>query len=135
MVLFTWDDSYSVNIQEIDNQHKKLIELLSGLHAAMSVGKGQQVLEETLQGLIDYTKTHFKYEENLMRLYHYPAFENHKKEHDDLTQKVLDFQKEFQTQRIGMTLDLLMFLKNWLIQHIQGTDKQYSPFLKGKGVG
>lgn len=49
MALFVWSDKYSVNINEIDNQHKKLVDILSSLHDSMKAGKGSEVLGKTLR--------------------------------------------------------------------------------------
>lgn len=134
MALFAWSDGYSVNIMEIDNQHKRLIELINELHSAMAAGKGKEVLGKTLQGLIDYTKTHFAYEENLMKTHGYSEYSQHKTAHEKLVSQVLDFQKKFQAGEMLVTIDIMNFLKDWLSKHIMGTDKKYSPFFNSKGI-
>ena len=134
MALLNWNDSYSVNIKEIDGQHKKLIEMINTLHDAMKVGKGSQVLGEVLKALIDYTGSHFATEEKYMKLYAYPEYLQHKKEHNLLVMQVLDVQKNLQSGKALLTQEIMSFLKTWLVKHIQGEDKKYGPFLNGKGI-
>lgn len=132
--LFPWSDTYSVNIGIIDMQHKALVELINELHHAMITRTGKEQLGTILSGLIKYTQGHFKTEEGLMQSNQYPDYIHHKAEHDAFTKKALDFQSKFQTNEIGLTIEVMDFLKDWLIQHIMGVDKRYAPFLNSKGV-
>ncbi|KAF0219430.1 MAG: hemerythrin family [Geobacteraceae bacterium] len=134
MALLTWNDGYSVKVKQFDDQHKKLIDLVNQLHDAMKVGKGGQIIGDVLKALIDYTGTHFAAEERLMKLHSYPDYEAHKKEHNMLVMQVLDVQKKYQEGNAPITQNIMNFLKEWLVKHIQGDDKKYGPFLNGKGV-
>lgn len=135
MPLMTWNDKMSVGIPSIDGEHQKLVAMLNELFDAVQAGKGKDVLGKILDRLIDYTKSHFANEERYMTQHAYPDFAPHKKEHEDLAKQVLDVQHKYHsgaTATLGM--EVMNFLKNWLIKHIQGTDMKYSPFLKAKGV-
>ncbi len=134
MPLLTWNDSYSVKVRKFDDQHKKLIDLINQLHDAMMVGKGKDVMTDVLKSLVDYTRTHFAAEEAMMRLYNYPDYEQHKKEHNLLVVQVTDVQKQLGEGKMPITQSVMAFLKDWLQKHIQGNDKKYGPFLNGKGV-
>jgi hemerythrin len=134
MALLTWNDGYSVKVKQFDDQHKKLIDMVNELHDAMKVGKGKEVLEKILAGLIQYTVTHFSNEERLMKLHNYPGYEQHKKEHNLLTMQVSDVQKKYREGSAVLSQSVMTFLKEWLQTHIQGTDKNYSAFLNSKGV-
>lgn len=129
MGLLQWQDSYSVGVPKFDVQHKHLFSLLNELNDAMAQGKGNDVLGKTLRELISYTKGHFLAEEQLMQIRRYPGFPTHKAEHDKLTQKVLKFQEEFCEGKIGLSVAIMSFLREWLLDHIAGTDKQYGPYL------
>jgi hemerythrin len=133
MQYFPWKDEYQVNIAEIDAQHRRLVELLNELYDAMRAGKGKEITGRVLGELIDYTKKHFAAEEKLLQDNAYPAFLAHLSEHTRLTSKVLEFQKEFNTGGT-ISVQLSMFLKEWLINHIQGVDKKYSPYLISRGI-
>ena|SRR5271157_2674097 len=134
MALMTWSDNLSVNIKEIDEQHKKLVGMVNELHEAMKQGKGSNLTGQVLSGLVQYVATHFATEEKLMKANAYPEYLKHKAEHDALTKQAVDLQKQFQEGKAVLTVELMSFLKNWLSNHILGTDKKYSPYLNGKGV-
>jgi hemerythrin len=134
MALLDWNDKFSVTIRKFDDQHKKLVGMVNQLHDAMKVGKGREVLGDILQSLAQYTITHFGDEEQLMKLHNYPEYEEHKKEHNNL---VLQVKETLEAHRQGkniLTQNIMEFLKKWLTDHIQGSDKKYGPFLKSKGV-
>jgi hemerythrin len=130
MSIFQWKEEYSVDHAEIDTQHKRLFQLAGDLHAAMTEGKGKDALTKTLNNLIEYTKHHFACEERLMQLHNYPDFAEHKALHDDLTARVVEFQKRFEAGRTAMSVELLQFLKDWLGHHIGETDKKVATYLK-----
>ncbi len=130
----TWNDTWLVGVQEVDAQHKHLVSLLNQLHEAMIQGHGKDVLGGILDSLVRYTQVHFAAEERMMEQSKYPDLVNHKREHEALTQKVLDFQKNFATGRVAMGIEVLQFLSSWLQGHIRGTDKKYVPFMHASGI-
>jgi hemerythrin len=134
MSMFAWSDTYSIGVAEIDAQHRRLFSLADQLHSAMASGKGKAVLEQVLQSLISYTKTHFAAEERIMRDCAYSDLAAHKAQHDQLTQRVLNLQSEFRAGKMLLTLDVLEFLKNWLQMHIAGCDRKYAPFVGKKAA-
>lgn len=133
MSLISWNNDFSVNIKKIDNQHKKLVELLNKLHDGMKEGKGKEILKDILNELINYTEFHFSTEERLFKEYNYPDYKIHKKEHEDLTQKTKKIQQEF-TGQTTIVIETLNFLKNWIYNHILKTDKKYASFFNNKGI-
>ena len=134
MTYFTWNEKYSVHIREIDEQHKKLVALINELFEAMKAGQDHEALGKVIAVLLTYAKSHFATEERLMRDYGYPEYLVHKQVHDSLSKKVLDLNAEYQAGKPVLTVQLMNFLKDWLINHILGTDKKYSAFLNSKGV-
>lgn len=134
MALITWSAEWSVGLVTIDTQHQKLIGYINELNDAMAQRKGKDVIEKILAGLVEYTKTHFANEEMLFRTHGYPEALSHKTKHDELTKKVIAFQKDFHDGKMVMSVEIMAFLKDWLFNHIKGTDMKYAPFLKSKGV-
>ncbi|TAN44797.1 MAG: bacteriohemerythrin [Nitrospirae bacterium] len=134
MALMEWSERLSVNLKEVDEQHKKLLALVNELHDAMKSGKGNEAIGKTLDSLMAYVKTHFDFEEKMMTKYAYPDYPAHKREHENLTTKAVDLQTQFRSGKPVLSLEVMSFLQNWLTNHIMNTDKKYSPFLKGKGV-
>lgn len=129
-----WNDNYSVGINSIDQQHKKLINLINQLQTAVDYSTGEEFEREALDALVDYTKTHFTYEESLMEQYGYPDYQPHAAEHKKMIKQVEDVLTEYNKDHDKAIAHALSFLKGWLINHINGTDKQYSSFLLEKGA-
>ena len=129
-----WKDEYSVGIDSIDQQHRRLVNLINQLHTAVTYSTGEEFEREALDELVDYTKTHFSYEEGLLEQNGYPDFDAHKAQHVAMIQKVDEVLTEYQKDQDTAMNNALSYLSDWLINHINGTDKQYSSFLIEKGV-
>ena len=134
MSIISWNEGLSVNVREIDEQHKKLIGLIAGLHQAMLAGQGKQALGQVIDGLISYTNTHFAAEERLLKTHGYPEFDGHHTIHIKMVDKVKDIQRRHSAGQLNISLDTMKFLNDWITKHIMGTDKSYSPYLNSKGV-
>lgn len=124
----------SVNVRELDDQHQKLVGMVNTLHDAMRRGEGKEALKKIFFGLVNYTASHFAAEERLMKQTGFPEYDEHRRIHEKMTAKVLAFQKEFQQGKVGLTLDVMKFLENWVEKHIMGTDKKYGPHLNEHGI-
>ena len=131
MELIKWSDKYSVNNFLLDSQHKKLIAIINELHTAMKVARGNEIMQTIFDELIWYTKEHFRTEEQIMQKFNYPTFNEHKAEHEKLTEEVLKLQKDYKEGKSLITMDTMNFLKSWLINHIEGTDKKYKDKIIG----
>lgn len=135
MPLMEWNDKLSVGITQFDNEHKRLVAMVNDLFDGVQAGRGKDLLGPVLDGLITYTKTHFANEERYMQLHNFPEFAAHKAEHDALTKQVLDVEKKFRAGATAvLSMEVMNFLKNWLVKHIMGTDKHYGPYLNARGV-
>ena len=134
MALLAWKDAYSVKIKEVDDQHKKLIDMINELNDAMAQGKAKDALGTILDKLVSYAASHFVLEERLMQTHGYEGYQEHKDKHEKMTAKILDLQRQFKSGQAAMTIEVMNFLKNWLDKHIVGTDMKYSAFLNSKGV-
>ena len=130
----SWKDSYSVGIESIDNDHKKLIHLINNLQTAMNFKTDPQFEKQTLDEVIDYTQYHFKREEDLMENNDYPDFVPHKEAHTRMIDQVNAYVEAYENGDENAIESLLNYLKQWLIKHINGTDQEYSEFLISKGV-
>lgn len=134
MPLFEWNEQFSVGVAYFDAQHKNLVKLVNELHDAMREGKSGERLGGILAGLIDYTVRHFADEERAMARHGYRDVEEHRREHELLTAKVLEYKKRFEEKQVLLSIELAGFLKDWLTNHIMETDRRYGPFLAGKEV-
>lgn len=127
-LLLEWSDSYKTGIQEVDEQHKELVSMLNALHNAIVNHRAKESSRRILDQLAEYTRTHFLLEESLMRVTHYPGFEAHKQQHEELIRQVVDLQQKLDSGAATITFELLHFLKVWLSQHINETDKRFGAF-------
>lgn len=134
MNLITWSDSLSVKVPSIDAQHQKLINLINALNNAMLQGKGKEVLGTILLDLVQYTKTHFAYEESVMHKAGYAKLDEHKAEHRKLTGQVEQLVKDYETGKVGISVSLMSFLTDWLRSHIIGRDADYIATLQAKNI-
>ena len=130
MPFFKWSDSYSVGTPGIDAQHKKLFALINDLHEAMSQGKGKDILGKILDGLMDYTKVHFSDEEKMLAKVNYPELAIQRTQHTAFVKKLSELQTDYKNGKAAMTLPVLEFLNDWLLNHILKVDKKYESYVK-----
>ncbi|MCK5720041.1 MAG: hemerythrin family protein [Thiomargarita sp.] len=132
---FEWNEEISVGIQEIDEQHKQLINIINRLyHSIIRQDINKEVVKEILNELVEYTIIHFAVEESLFRIFSYPDYEKHKQQHTELTQQVMDINYKIQNETEELSLELMAFLRKWLKNHIMVSDKRYAPFLIKQGI-
>ncbi len=125
MALIDWTDEFKTGIESVDNQHRKLVEIVNKFDEAAKKGKGSRIMNEILNDLIGYTTEHFADEEKLMEDAGYTNLKQHKSQHRQLLQKVERLQFEFDQQGKRITTEVRDFLKYWLINHILKEDKAY----------
>ena len=129
MAFITWKKEFEVGYTKVDDQHQELVKIINRLADAMSTGKGKDELGKVLHFLAEYTVTHFKTEEDLMLANAYPEFPIHKKIHEDLVAQVTELVGKFDSGKPVLTVQVLNFLQDWLIKHMQGEDKKLAGFL------
>jgi hemerythrin len=134
MSTFAWNESYSVHVHQFDAQHQKLFEIINSLADAMRVGKGEDVIRDVVGQLAVYTRTHFLQEEVLMRQTGYPDLAAHQDQHNKLMSDVEKYKADLDGGRKPNTVVVLNFLRDWLVQHIQKSDKAYSDHFNAHGV-
>jgi methyl-accepting chemotaxis protein len=128
--LIQWHQDLMLSIPEIDQQHQELVGLINRLHQSMKENSDHQKMSSILSGLADYTVFHFKAEEALMAECDYPDLKDHIKLHENLVGRLVDFQKRFQQGDAMISMELMDFLKDWLVNHIKGADKRYGPYVR-----
>ena len=132
MAFITWKKEFEVGYLKVDDQHKELVSIINKLADAMGQGKGKEELGKVLHFLAEYTVSHFKTEEDLMALHGYPGFPAHKKIHTDLVAQVSDLVGKFDSGKSVLTVQVMNFLQDWLIKHIQGEDTKLAGFLNSR---
>lgn len=134
MTFLSWTDELSVKIDSIDNQHKKLIDMLGDFYNNISNRSNKESISKLLMGMKNYTVMHFSTEEQYMKKFDYPEYEIHKKEHEQFVDKVKEIEEKFNSGKLVLTFEITMFLKDWLKKHILETDKKYSDFFIRHGI-
>jgi hemerythrin-like metal-binding protein len=134
MALIKWNQSFSVGVQSIDKQHTVLFDSLNELHASMMSGQAQNMTGPLLKKLLDYTRNHFSEEEKMMAAAKYPGLTEHQAKHRILVKQVEEYAARYEKGEITLNLHLLNFLRDWLTNHIQKTDKEYGPWMNEHGV-
>lgn len=134
MALLIWNQGMSVGVRVLDEDHKKLIAMINELHASMMEGHSNEVVGGVLRRLANYTVEHFQREEKFFAETGYPNAAAHKREHEKLKAQVMAEIQKFQAGTVGLGMETLNFLRDWLKHHIQESDKAYSAHLNSHGV-
>ena len=134
MPLINWSDDLSVGIMEIDNQHKKLIDIINRLNDAMKTGQGAQAVGGILQELVAYTREHFSNEEKYFEKFGYEKREEHVERHEEFVERIELFRNNFAAKKLGLSTELFMFLRDWLVKHIKVEDQKYKSCFLEHGV-
>jgi len=131
-----WSDDFSVGVEEIDNDHRKLINIINESTTIMLFDENRHNLVDVINKLLDYTEYHFKHEEKLMQEYDYADAKEHKEYHKEMIQKVEYFKELNKTKDYeDAAKEIIAYLKDWLINyHIAKCDKDLGKFLASKGV-
>ena len=129
-----WDQSFSVNIAELDHQHQRLFRTVAELSYAVRTGRADSIINEVLEKVIQHTISHFAAEELLLQQHGYPGLAAHRYEHQMFAQKLSNFHLPNIAGKPDIPSSLLVFLQTWLRDHILKTDKDYSAFLNARGV-
>lgn len=133
-IFIKWSDKdYSTGIKSIDDQHKKLIDLINEIYQSIIDYKRHEVTSSVLVKLQDYAQEHFAYEEKLFKQLGYEDSEDHIQKHRDFMNKVADFKQQV-TVGGDVTFAVTNFLRTWLRTHIQNEDRHYAPFFIKNGI-
>lgn len=130
MPLFDWKPEYNTRIDEIDRQHRVLVDLINKLHEQMVTGATQAAVSPIIRELANYTRTHFTWEERMLLSSGYKDLPAHKEIHRKMAAKVDSFADELEAGRIALSIPLMNFLKDWLREHILKTDMKYAEVLR-----
>lgn len=132
MSLMTWNETYRTNVSEVDAQHEELFRLMNDLHDSLT--QDRAVVAEKLNGVVQFVLNHFATEEKYMQETNYPNYAEHKEAHDKLVETVGGLQAKFNAGEAELTEEVTAFVRDWLYNHIPGTDKNYGPYLNEKGI-
>ena len=120
-----WNNKYSVGISIIDEQHKKLFSFLNKTIEAKEHSDNKEELKEVLEEMTEYSLEHFKTEEAYMREFNYSEYQDHSEEHRDFTTEIIAYHDKVIKGDFQIANEIIEYLKWWLVNHIQVTDKKY----------
>lgn len=132
---FNWKEEYNLNINEIDKQHKKLMEIGKRAYDIAVIDDGYDRYDETMtiiDELLEYTKYHFEYEENMLKGYNYDHIHDQVEEHGFYVYKINEVasREDIDDNQRKVILEIIDFLSEWISKHINVADRQYAVFLK-----
>ena len=127
-----WDRTLSVEVEEIDDDHRRLVDLFNILNHALEDGESADYVEAVLTELINCTVWHFSHEERLMLKHGFDDTEEHKTEHGDLIESVKSLQQRFREEGKQLSADDIAFLERWLTEHILDADMKMGAYLAGE---
>ncbi len=129
MAIIKWRDSYNTGVEQMDQEHRQLVELIEVMHTAIRDGAEKEKVEEALGTITQYTIDHFANEEKLMSTHDYPDAALHISEHEKLKEDAGKFKQQLEESFPDGTQEFYRFLREWLINHILDDDKKFAEFL------
>ena len=132
-----WDASFEFGIDEIDQQHKTIVEQFNLFSESVQGGGGLDKLAETAEFLAAYAQSHFATEERYMTKYDYPKIDEQRREHDSFTQDAADLLKQLQAGEASREVAIALTGKmvRWVIQHVRNHDREMVAYVREKMNG
>ncbi|MBI4882333.1 MAG: hemerythrin family protein [Planctomycetes bacterium] len=135
MEQIVWDQaSFGVGVAKLDEQHKRIIDATNLLLRDPELSVRSESVSEVLGRLVKYAQEHFKAEEGFLAQHGSPDLAEQKKAHRGYLKAVVGFCSDATAHREAVPQELLGFLRNWWVNHIQKDDMKYRPFLAERGV-
>lgn len=132
--LIEWKDSYSVGVNFIDEQHKKLFLYINEFYQAMRDNKDKEILGKVIADLADYVDTHFSTEEKLFEKFNYEGRDEHIALHKQYVDKIKSFQDGYAKNQMFLSFEIIDFLEDWILKHINSEDKKYTKCFNEHGL-
>jgi hemerythrin len=129
-----WEDSYSVGVQEIDEQHKKLFSIINELLKAVDEKKSDDNFSSIIEELVNYKTYHFQTEEKYFKLFNYEETDKHIASHRFFNDELGKIVEKHHKYDIYFAYDLVEFLENWLVDHLMVEDQKYKQCFSDNGL-
>ena len=132
MAYFEWGDDMIIDNGPIDQDHRKLVDLVNELHTATSAGLGRTVVDRIMSELIFYTRDHLTREEHQMALVDFPDLETHKLSHARFMASMEALLQKQASGSLTVASQLSSLLRDWLSIHIRRSDNALRVHMKNK---
>ena len=133
-MMIEWTKKYSVGVSVMDEEHKGLIDTINKVIAARQRNYSQEEVEEILSELVKYAKEHFKNEEAYMSKFEYPDYLLHYNEHLNFSLHMIIYNNQVINGEYKIMDEVYNYLQEWLVHHIQKTDKKYTKCFNKNGL-
>ena len=131
--LLKWDDSFLIGIDELDHEHKVLIDDINRLHEELARHDEKSEIERCLGDIYARMQAHFALEEHLMKERGYEFFDEHKREHEALLNSYTEDMVQFLNDTgVSASTSIEDSLKHWIVDHILTSDKKMSLMIQEK---
>ena len=128
----TWKDDYSVNNEELDSHHKKLVSILNRLYDECLDADNENCVAPKLDELLAYTDYHFKAEVEYMRRIEYFEVDEHIERHNSFAYRLEEMKRIPHASQLELTKDLIVFIGKWLLHHVLEEDRKYAVYAAGR---
>jgi len=133
--LFEWDESFLIGIEELDHEHKVLMDDIKTLHEELTRHDQKSEIEKCLGDIYARMQAHFALEEHVMKEHEYEFFDEHKREHDELLDSFTEYMLQFLNDAdVSTSITVEGPLKHWVLNHIITSDKKMSLMVREKGL-
>lgn len=129
MVVLEWNSKYSVGMEEIDEQHKKLFDLINDVRNSIKSGQSKESIASCIRELDYYACYHFELEEKYMEKNNFPNLDEHKLQHKEFIRGIKNFKDNLDPEKVISAYNILEFLINWISFHILESDKEYAYYI------
>jgi hemerythrin len=129
-----WNESYSVHVTQIDLQHQHFLGILNSLYDAIYASNTKEVIEGVFVELEKYSQYHFKTEETYFEQFQYEDAEIHIKKHQEFREKISALRTKYTDNSLALSVDLVDYLENWLIEHVATMDQKYVTCFQSHGL-
>lgn len=131
---YKWKEEYNVNITIIDEQHKKFLDIINELKIIINNGTCKKNVSKVFFQIAYLIDHYFLKEEIYFKDCQYPNFDQHKIDHNQFIDRIIQFQRDVENNKENLCFDIYNYLEEWFDEHILKYDKEAVDFLKKSGV-
>lgn len=132
MELLKWNDSFKLGIEELDEQHEKLIDMLNSFYESIQHDDSEREIEKALFTLASFAKYHFHGEEEMMEKHSFPGIRQQKLKNQEVRDKLAGLKEDFEKEGTNVQSEILKYMKSWIQNHVNEHIRTYAPYLKEK---
>jgi len=129
-----WDESYSVGVKELDEQHQQIIKIVNRLIKEKDLKVNSETISDVLAELTQYAEFHFRIEEEYMKKHDFPGYSVHKELHSTFRLQLITFAIEIVAEKETIPDEVIDYLKNWWLKHILKSDMKFKKYFENDGV-